>query len=391
MNPTLTRRTAEGARTWFDQVRAAGESDQPVPDGTAAAMWRRMTPEVRAMTTAVVEDLLGRLTMDDEPLRGTCPACQAGIGETHADDCEVAECLVRGVKRMYCRALADTGGHDCGASTWTGDWPGHREAREFGWHVRWDAEAQRWERCSPDVEGSGPDLNRLYEHARWDPSVRRWRRCRAVLFARAVRGGRATVEELTKVADRWCAEQGYEVVGSHIGTRGWREAVADVDEGSADLVVVPSVDRLGFGKQVFERIAAVRAAGGDIAGPGVRIDREGSGSRLVDEREVRKFHDGAREAGHPGVPADEHQRPAGGHGRPRVRADRRPQPDAVRGLWHGHVDRLEPAGGSRTGAGRDAAAVHDLRGGGDESARDAGGGRAPRGRPRKATVARLVR
>ncbi|MCY9555746.1 recombinase family protein, partial [Paenibacillus apiarius] len=90
-----------------------------------------------------------------------------------------------------------------------------------------------------------------------------------------VRGGRATLEELTKQAQRYCAEQGYEVVGEHVGTRGWREAVADVDEGRADVVVVPSVERLGFGKQVFERIAAVRAAGGDVAGPGVRVDAEG--------------------------------------------------------------------------------------------------------------------
>lgn len=53
-------------------------------------------------------------------------------------------------------------------------------------------------------------------------------------------------------------------------------ALADVNAGRADLVVVPSVERLGFGRQVFERIAAVRAAGGDIAGPGVRIDADGT-------------------------------------------------------------------------------------------------------------------
>lgn len=36
------------------------------------------------------------------------------------------------------------------------------------------------------------------------------------------------------------------------------------------------MERLGFGKQVFERIAAVRAAGGAVAGPGVRIDADGT-------------------------------------------------------------------------------------------------------------------
>ncbi|MEU1964366.1 hypothetical protein ABZ541_04850 [Micromonospora sediminicola] len=124
------------------------------------------------------------------------------------------------------------------------------------WHVRWDAETASWSRCAPDVLGSGPDLTRLYEHARWDADARRSVRRRAVLFSRAVRGDRATLEGLTKAALRWCAEQGYEGVGKHIGTRGWREAVADVDEGTADVVVVPSVERLGFGKQVFERVDA---------------------------------------------------------------------------------------------------------------------------------------
>jgi hypothetical protein len=272
---TLRRRSADAARTWFAQVRAAGESDQPVPPGSAAAAWRRMPEHVREMTTAVVEEVLRALDMDVELLRGTCPACQAAIGETHTDDCDVAECLATGRKRMWCRAQPDAAGHDCGQATWTGEWPGHRECREFGWHVRWDAEAGRWVRCAPDVEGSGPDLTRLYRQARWDAARRRWVRRRAVLYARALRGGAATVEELTKTAHRWCTEEGIEVVGSHVGTRGWREAVADVDDGLAELVVVPSIERLGFGKQVFERIEAVRRAGGDVAGPGVRIDADG--------------------------------------------------------------------------------------------------------------------
>ncbi|MEU8333387.1 hypothetical protein [Micromonospora sp. NPDC048839] len=232
------------------------------------------TPSVRAAGATA------RPTSTEEPvddlLRGTCPACSATIGETHADDCDVAECLVRGLKRMYCQALVDPEGHDCGASTWTGDWPGHREAREFGWHVRWDVEAQTWARCDPDVPGSGPDLNRLYQHARWDPSARRWLRRRAVVFTGTVRGGRAAAEELAKVAQRWCAQEGLDVVCQHVGSRSWRCVVADVAACRAELVVVPSVAALGNGRQVFERLGAVRGAGGDIAGPGLRIDADGA-------------------------------------------------------------------------------------------------------------------
>ncbi|MFG1660669.1 hypothetical protein ACGFIY_29445 [Micromonospora chersina] len=212
--------------------------------------------------------------MDEDLLRGTCPACQVAIGETHADDCDVAECLATGMKRMWCRANLE--GHDCGAADWRGVWPAHRECAEFGWHVRWDADARVWARCAPDVPGSGPDLTRLYQFGRWNAVERRWMRRRAVLFSKAQRSGRATIEELTKAAQRWCAVQGYEVASEHVGAKGWRAAVADVAAGRADLVVVPSVGRLGFGRQVFERIAQVRAAGGDIAGPGVRIDADGT-------------------------------------------------------------------------------------------------------------------
>ncbi|WP_146231285.1 hypothetical protein [Micromonospora sicca] len=100
------------------------------------------------------------------------------------------------------------------------------------------------------------------------------------------------IEELTKAAQRWCAEQGYEVVGEHVGAMGWRAAFADVDEGLADLVVAPSVERLGFGRQVFERIAEVRASGGDVAGPGVRSTRTPRWSPR--RSSSRKRRDGAR-------------------------------------------------------------------------------------------------
>ncbi|TDB79613.1 hypothetical protein [Micromonospora sp. KC721] len=238
--------------------------------------------------------------MDEELLRGSCPACEAGIGKTHADDCDVAECLACGLKRMHCPSSAAKG-HDPGRAVWTGDWPGHRECRQFGWHIRWDADAGQWKRCAPDVPGSGPDLTRLYRFGRWDADARRWRRRPALLYSRAMRGGRATVEEITEVAERWCAEVGYEVVGQYVGTRGWREAIADVADGAADLVVVPSVERLGLGKQVFDRIRAVRDAGGDIAGPGVQIDASGRvmAARLSSTDEVWErstMDDGKRSA-----------------------------------------------------------------------------------------------
>ncbi|MBL6275339.1 hypothetical protein JMF97_04085 [Micromonospora fiedleri] len=232
--------------------------------------------------------------MDEELLRGSCPACEVGIGETHADDCDVAECLATGRKRMWCWAQADTAGHDCGQADWTGRWPGHRECREFGWHVQWDREAQTWSRCSSDVPGSGPELTRLYAQARWNADQRQWERRRAVVFIGVLRGGRAAAEELAKVAQRWAVHEGLDVVCEHVGAHAWRSVVADVADGRVELVVVPSVAALGHGRQLFARIAAVRDAGGNVAGPGVVVDEDG---RVVEKTlpgEARRIHDGGR-------------------------------------------------------------------------------------------------
>ncbi|SCL70408.1 hypothetical protein GA0070606_5389 [Micromonospora citrea] len=68
------------------------------------------------------------------------------------------------------------------------------------------------------------------------------------------------------------------VVGEHLGAK-VAGGVADVKEGLADLVVVPSAAGLGFGKQSFERIAAICGSGGDVAGAGVRSTRTARRSR----------------------------------------------------------------------------------------------------------------
>jgi hypothetical protein len=152
---------------------------------------------------------------------------------------------------------------------WRGDWSGHAECREFGWHVRWDSTAGAWVRCSPDVPGSGPDLDRLYEQARWDVDRKLWMQRRATLFTRS--GGRATVEGLVRSLRAWCVDAGYAAVAEHTGPGGWADAVADLADGRADVIAVPSVERLGHGKQVFSRITEIRSVGGTVVGPGVQL------------------------------------------------------------------------------------------------------------------------
>ncbi|MGI5151330.1 hypothetical protein ACQEVC_34035 [Plantactinospora sp. CA-294935] len=201
-------------------------------------------------------------------VRATCPDCSAEVGQPHADRCDTAQCRVTGMRRWGCQ---ENDPHHCGTDAWRGDWSGHRECREFGWHVRWDSGANRWARCSPDVPGSGPDLDRLYEQARWDVDSQRWVQRRASLFSRSTRGGRPNLEETAQTLRRWCDAAGYAVVAEHLGARGWASAVADLTEGRADVVAVPSVDGLGEGQQVFTRITEVRRAGGTVVGPGVQL------------------------------------------------------------------------------------------------------------------------
>lgn len=209
----------------------------------------------------------------DQLLRATCPECGVGIGEPHELLCNVAPCLATGLVRLGCReGVSGSWAHNCGSAVWEGDWPGHRECREFGWHVRWDAEAGGWVRCSADEPGSGPDLSRLYDQALWDVDRQRWVQRRTVLFSRSARSGRASLHELARMLRRWCDAAGYAVVAEHIGTAaGWRAALAEVAAGRAELIAVPSIERLGHGRQVFTRVAEVRKAGGSIVGPGVRL------------------------------------------------------------------------------------------------------------------------
>jgi hypothetical protein len=64
--------------------------------------------------------------------------------------------------------------HDCGHQTWSGEWPGNAECREFGWYVYGDPSVEGyWVRCGPDHPKATEDLNRLVIDAEWDPDTQR--------------------------------------------------------------------------------------------------------------------------------------------------------------------------------------------------------------------------
>lgn len=50
---------------------------------------------------------------------------------------------------------------------WSGEWPGEKECREFGWYSKF-IEFKGWVRCDKDDPGASGDLNRLAVEAEWN-------------------------------------------------------------------------------------------------------------------------------------------------------------------------------------------------------------------------------
>lgn len=101
----------------------------------------------------------------------------------HDDGCDVARCLVTGRQRISCNVGTVVFGwpekyphDDCGSEAWSGEWPGHAECAEFGWHSFFEPGGRGWVRCEAADPRAGTDLNRLVVEASWDSQACRWRR-----------------------------------------------------------------------------------------------------------------------------------------------------------------------------------------------------------------------
>lgn len=100
-----------------------------------------------------------------------CHDCGAEPGEMHVGSCDVSRCANCGWQYLMC------GCDNPSLMIWTGQWPGDKEAIEFGWYCKWSASG--WVPCGKDDEGAGPDINRLATEAaqgklEWDKSLGRW-------------------------------------------------------------------------------------------------------------------------------------------------------------------------------------------------------------------------
>jgi hypothetical protein len=108
-----------------------------------------------------------------------CPDCGAKTGELHRLGCDVEPCPRCGRQLLSCLHYLLGGAQpppDEERLPWTGERPGERECRAFGWWAKRDPAGPGYVPCGPDDPEAEPDLNRLRKEAVWDRGRKRFLR-----------------------------------------------------------------------------------------------------------------------------------------------------------------------------------------------------------------------
>lgn len=77
-----------------------------------------------------------------------CPGCGAQPGELHRLGCDVEGCPRCGQQLLSCTHFlmgSVKPPPDTERMPWTGEWPGVRECREFGWYAKRNPAGPGWE------------------------------------------------------------------------------------------------------------------------------------------------------------------------------------------------------------------------------------------------------
>lgn len=128
-----------------------------------------------------------------------CPNCKVEIGEVHVDGCSLEICAYCGDQAIKCHCVLVVAGIDPedfgdqetasdeqwerfdaenrkygGRIPWSGEYPGSRACREFGFWCR--EVGERFVSCTIDDEGSTEDLNRLHgwSGVEWNRKTQSW-------------------------------------------------------------------------------------------------------------------------------------------------------------------------------------------------------------------------
>ena len=88
-----------------------------------------------------------------------CPACSAKPGELHRPGCNVEQCPMCGRQLLGCKHFlvdAKKAPPDAERMPWTGERPGTRECREYGWFVKQNPEGQAMSLARPTILAPNP-------------------------------------------------------------------------------------------------------------------------------------------------------------------------------------------------------------------------------------------